>query len=291
MKLVRKAVIPVAGMGTRFLPATKAVPKELLPLLDKPVLQYIVEEAVAAGIEQIIFITNDQKGAIERYFSRDANLESFLESKGKTAELEAVRAVSHLAEFVFVPQSEPLGLGHAVLQARSVVGNEPFIVFGGDDVVQGSVPAAQELIDVYQQQHGSVIGVLEVPGENISRYGVIDPVETLGDRTWRLRDIVEKPTAETAPSQYGVGGRWLLQPEIFDILEHTPPGAGNEIQLTDAIRTLMDSHPVFATAYSGIYRDCGNKIEYLKAVFAFALSHPELGPELRPAIKELMTTL
>ncbi len=291
MKQVRKAVIPVAGMGTRFLPATKAVPKELLPLIDKPVLQYIVEEAVASGIEQIIFITNNQKGAIEQYFTQDRNLETFLESKHKLAELEAVRAVSELAEFVFIPQHEPLGLGHAVLQARTIVGDEPFMVFGGDDVVQGDVPAAKELIDVYAQHQGSVIGVLEVPGENISRYGVIDPVETLDERTWRLQDIIEKPAADVAPSHFGVGGRWLLAPEIFDILEDTPPGAGNEIQLTDAIRVLMQSSPVFARAYSGIYRDCGNKIEYLKAVLAFAVINLEVGAQLRETMKQLITEL
>ncbi len=287
---VRKAVIPVAGMGTRFLPATKAIPKELLPLVDKPVVQYIVEEAASAGIEQVVFIISDHKAAIEQHFSHDPVLEEFLRSKQKTAELTAVQAAADLVDVIFVEQHEPLGLGHAVLQAREVIGDEPFIVFGGDDVVQGPVSAAHELIEVYQQHQASVIGVLEVPGDAISRYGVIDPIETVGERSWRLRDIVEKPTPEAAPSSYGVGGRWLLTPNIFEYLQHQAPGAGGEIQLTDAIRALLqDQQSVFAKAYSGIYRDCGNKLEYLKAVVAFGLADPALSDDLRSYLRSLIT--
>lgn len=287
MTPIKKAVIPVAGMGTRFLPATKAIPKELLPLVDKPVVQYIVEEAVSSGIEEIIFVTSAHKGAIEKYFSKDAALESFLTEKGKETERAAVERVSELATFTFVEQDSPRGLGHAVLQAKAAVGNEPFVVFGGDDVVSGEVPAAQQLIDCYKEHGGSVIGVIDVPTDRINRYGVVDPEKTIDDTTIKLKSIVEKPSPEEAPSSFGAGGRWLLTPEIFTVLEKTTPGAGGEIQLTDAILALMKDQPVFAKVYSGTYHDCGNIVEYAKAVIHHSLLHPETATEVETYIREL----
>lgn len=287
MTPVKKAVIPVAGMGTRFLPATKAIPKELLPLVDKPVVQYVVEEAVASGIEEIVFVTSAHKGAIEKYFSKDEALESFLAEKGKEVERAAVERVSTLATFTFVEQDTPRGLGHAVLQAKEAIGNEPFVVFCGDDVVSGDVPAAQQLIDCYTQNGGSVIGVIEVPSERINRYGVVDPEKTIDDTTMKLKGIVEKPSPEDAPSSFGAGGRWLLTPEIFGVLETTTPGTGGEIQLTDAILALMKDQPVFAKAYSGTYHDCGNIVEYAKAVIHHSLLHPETATEIHTYIREL----
>lgn len=283
---VKKAVIPVAGMGTRFLPATKAIPKELLPLVDKPVVQYIVEEAVSSGIEEIVFVTSKEKDAIQDHFSQNEKLEKVLANKGKHEELKRVQKVSQLATFAYVEQDEPLGLGHAVLQARDAIGDEPFVVFGGDDVVSGP-PASQELIDVYTQHGGSVIGIMEVPEDRIDRYGVIDPAEQLDERTFALKGIVEKPSAQEAPSSYGVCGRWLLTPAIFDVLELTQPGAGGEVQLTDAILALMQKESVFAREYEGHYHDCGNIVEYAKAVLTYSLADDTVGPELRKTIKQL----
>ncbi len=288
MQKVRKAVIPVAGLGTRFLPVTKALPKEMLPIVDKPVIQYIVEEAVESGIDEIIFVTSENKIAIENHFDRNAALECLLEQKKKSNELSAVKDVAEMAEFIFVRQTDPLGLGHAVLQAKDVIGDDPFVVFGGDDVVEyESAPAAKQLIDVYERHSDPVIGVLEVPKEAVNRYGIIDPVEDMGENVARIKDIIEKPDVDVAPSQLGVGGRWLLTPDIFDHLEQTKPGAGNEIQLTDAIRELMNHRDVYAKTYDGIYRDCGNKTEYIKAMIAFAVRHEELGPAVKEYIQSL----
>lgn len=286
MKKIRKAVIPVAGIGTRYLPATKALPKELLPIVDKPVIQYIVEEAVAAGIEQVIFVNSQNKVAIENYFGRDRALEAILEQRGKHKEVALIQSISNLAEFISVQQHEPLGLGHAVLQARDVVGDEPFVVFGGDDIVESTVPAAKQLIDTAMQYDGSVIGVMPVTRECVERYGVISIAEQKEESVTRLNDIVEKPPADTAPSLLAVGGRWLFTPEIFPCLEKTQPGAGGEIQLTDAIRTLLAEHPVYAKQYDGIYRDCGNKTEYIKTMIAFALKHPDIGPAIKDYIQQ-----
>lgn len=284
---VRKAVIPVAGMGTRFLPATKAIPKELLPVVDKPVVQYIVEEMVASGIEEIIFIISDDKRPIEEHFTTNHNLEAFLEKKEKREALQTVREISALANFVFVSQNEPLGLGHAVLQAKDAIGNEPFMVCGGDDIIEGDIPAAQQMIDVYNTYGGSVFGVMEVPKESVSRYGIIDPEEDLGNGVMKAKGVVEKPAPKDAPSNFGAGGRWLLTPEIFAELENTSPGAGGEIQLTDAIMSLMKTQAVYAKAYEGIYRDCGNKVEYIKTVISYALKHEEMGDEIAEYIHTL----
>lgn len=287
MSAIHKAVIPVAGLGTRFLPATKALPKELLPLVDKPVLQHIVEEAILSDIHEIIFITSENKTAIERYFDKDAQLEQLLQEKGKFKELESIQWLSDMAQFTFVRQAEPLGLGHAVLLAKDIIGDEAFMVFGGDDIVESDVPAAKQMIDVYAEYGGPVIGVIDVPVDSVDRYGIIDPIETLPNDVYRLRDIIEKPLPAETPSTFGVGGRWLLTPDIFTVLEHTAPGSGSEIQLTDAIRTLVKQRDVYAKKYSGIYRDCGNKLEYTKAIIAFALKHPEIGADIKHYIKEI----
>ncbi len=287
MLKVRKAVIPVAGLGTRFLPMTKAMPKELLPLVDKPVVQCIVEEAKASGIEEVIFITNETKGALEQYFRPDEMLEHFLEMKGKNESLQMVRDVASLARFTYIRQEQPLGLGHAVLLAREAVGNEPFVVFGGDDVVESVVPAARQLIDAYEQHHSSVIGVMEVPQHNVSRYGIVDPAESIGKGVYRLKGIVEKPKPNEAPSRLAAGGRWLLTPDIFSFLEQAQPSADGEIQLTDALHAMMKVHPFYAVQYDGIYRDCGNKLEYVKAVLSVALHHPSIGAEVQEYIRTL----
>lgn len=286
MKKIRKAVIPVAGIGVRYLPQTKALPKELLPIVDKPVIQYIVEEAVRSGIEQIIFVNSQNKVAIENYFSRDRALEAILQQRGKQKEMEMIQAISNLAEFISVQQHEPLGLGHAVLQARDVVGDEPFLVFGGDDIVEGDTPAAQQLIDVAMEYDAPVIGVMPVSRESVDRYGVIAVAEQKSDTVTRLSDIVEKPSPEEAPSLLAVGGRWLFTADIFACLEQTKPGAGGEIQLTDAIRQLLTHTPVYAKQYSGVYHDCGNKTEYIKTMIAFALRHPEIGPAIHEYIHQ-----
>ncbi|MFH1425915.1 MAG: UTP--glucose-1-phosphate uridylyltransferase [Candidatus Kerfeldbacteria bacterium] len=286
MAVVRKAIIPVAGMGTRFLPATKAIPKELLPLVDKPVIQFIVEELRDSGVEEIIFVTNESKIAIERHFERDEPLECVLHEKNKHAELNAIKECVGLARYIFIPQTEPLGLGHAVLQARSIIHDEPFIVCGGDDVVEGE-PAAKELIEVYQKYGGSVVGVQEVPKDEVDRYGIVTPEKKLDDTLVKISDIIEKPPVEEAASNLAVSGRWLLTPEIFDHLEKTEPGAGGEIQLTDAIRSLMKEQDVYAKTYSGVYRDCGNKAEYVKAVLSFALKNEEVKDKLKEFIKQL----
>ncbi len=284
---VRKAVIPVAGLGTRFLPSTKAIPKEMLPLVDKPVIQYIVEEAVASGIEEVIFVTSENKASIGLHFDRSEELEELLGQKDKEKELSSIKDLAQMAKFSYVSQREPLGLGHAVLQARDAVGDEPFMVMAGDDVIESKVPAARQMIDLYEQYGGSVLGVMEVEEAAVSRYGIIDPDKELGDGSYHIKDVVEKPQLSEAPSRLGSGGRWLLTPDIFDILEHQKPGEAGEIQLTDAIRTLAAQGTVYAKKYEGIYRDCGNKLEYLKAVIAFSLRDEELGSSVRDYIKSL----
>lgn len=284
---VKKAVIPVAGRGTRFLPVTKAIPKELLPLVDKPVLQYIVEEAVSAGIEEIIFIINQEKQAVQKHFSKDEELEEMLLKQGKKEALAAISSITEKARYTFLHQEKPLGLGHAVLQARPHIGNEPFVVLSGDDVVRGGVASAtQELIEAYHLYHGPVIGVLEVPQESLHRYGIIDPREKKDDTTMELQGIVEKPQADQAPSSFGVGGRWLLDSDIFDILESLSPGTGGEIQLTDALLAFMAKKTVFAKVYSGTYHDCGNIVEYMKAVIDFGMEDEMMGSLLRDHIRK-----
>ena len=282
---VRKAVFPAAGWGTRFLPATKAQPKEMLPLVDKPIIQYAVEEAVAAGIEQVIIVTSSQKRAIEDHFDLSYELEHLLEEKGDIEMLRQVRHISDLAQVAYVRQKEQLGLGHAVLMAKDLIGHEPFAVILPDDVVVGDRPCIGQLIHAYQQTHGSVVAVMEVPREETSRYGVIAAQPT-GDpldhgRLHQVTQLVEKPDPARAPSNLAIIGRYVLTPKIFDKLEQTQRGAGGEIQLTDAIQAMMEEQAVYAYEFEGTRYDAGTVMGWLKASVELALQRPDLGGELR----------
>jgi UTP--glucose-1-phosphate uridylyltransferase len=287
---VRKAVFPAAGWGTRFLPATKAQPKEMLPLVDKPVIQYAVEEAVAAGIEQVIIVNSSQKRVIEDHFDLNYELEHLLEEKGEIEKLRQVRAITDLAQIAYVRQKEQLGLGHAVLMAKDLIGHEPFAVLLPDDVIVSDRPCIGQLINAYHQHHGSVVAVAEVPREETSRYGIIagEPVEGPdGDRTYRISQLVEKPEPDDAPSNLGVIGRYVLTPKIFEKLEQTQRGAGGEIQLTDAIQALMDEQSVFGYAFEGQRYDAGTTMGWLQASVELALARPDLGTEFRDYLRTL----
>ena len=288
---VRKAVFPAAGWGTRFLPATKAQPKEMLPLVDKPVIQYAVEEAVAAGIEHVIIVTSSQKRAIEDHFDISFELEHLLESKGDIDMLRRVRRISDLAQISYVRQKEQLGLGHAVLMAKEAVGHEPFAVLLSDDVIVSEEPCIGQLMRVYEQVRSSVVAVLEVDRREADRYGVIDPVApggpTADERLFRVRGLVEKPNPEDAPSNLGIVGRYVLTPKIFDKLEQTPRGANGEIQLTDAIESLMAEQDVYAYAFEGVRYDAGTTMGWLKASVELALQRPDVGPQFRQYLSEL----
>jgi UTP--glucose-1-phosphate uridylyltransferase len=288
---VRKAVFPAAGWGTRFLPATKAQPKEMLPLVDKPVIQYAVEEAVAAGIEQVIIVTSSQKRAIEDHFDLNYELEHLLEEKGDIEKLRQVRHISDLAQVAYVRQKEQLGLGHAVLMAKDLIGHEPFAVILPDDVVVADRPCIGQLIHVYQEHHGSVVAVTEVPPEETRRYGVIGGEHTEEgsdrERTYRVHSIVEKPEPGAAPSNLAVIGRYVLTPKIFDKLEQTQRGTGGEIQLTDAIQALMEEQAVFAYAFEGQRYDAGTTMGWLKASVELALARPDTGSEFREYLRSL----
>jgi len=281
---VRKAVFPAAGWGTRFLPATKAQPKEMLPLVDKPVIQYGIEEAVAAGIEHVIIVTSSQKRAIEDHFDHSYELEQLLEEKGDIDMLRRVRQIGDMVQISYVRQKEQLGLGHAVLMAKEVVGHEPFAVILSDDVVVGDRPCIGQLIEAYTHTHGSVVAVMQVPDDEVSRYGVIDPdpdANNGDDGLYRVRGLVEKPPAESAPSNLAIIGRYVLTPKIFEMLETTPRGAGGEIQLTDAIQKLMAEQDVFAYAFEGRRYDAGTTMGWLKASVELALERPDIGAEFR----------
>jgi UTP--glucose-1-phosphate uridylyltransferase len=283
---VRKAVIPAAGLGSRLLPATKAVPKEMLPVVDKPVIQYIVEEAAASGIEQVVIITSRGKTPLEDHFDRHFELEYRLKQLGKTALLEAVVKAATLVEVVFVRQPEPLGNGHAVLCARDVVGNEPFAMMWGDDFVDSEVPCLAQLLRVFEQYDASVLAAVRVPREDWNKYGMIagEPVD---ERTFRVRSIIEKPSIEESPSDLGQVKGSVLTPEIFDMLAKTPPKKGNEIWLVDAIHSLISIQPVYAYLFEGRRYDAGNALEFLKANVELALARPDLqGP-----LKEYLQTL
>src|SRR5881392_2937059 len=275
---VRKAVFPAAGLGTRFLPATKAQPKEMLPLVDKPIIQYGVEEAVASGIANIILVTGRGKNAIEDHFDVSLELESFLEARGKREQLEEVRKISNMINFAYVRQGEPLGLGHAVLVTRELVGDEPFAVILGDDVIDADPPAIKQLIDVFERLGGPVLAVERVPRDDISSYGVIaiEPDSRLGDGIYRVRDLVEKPTKEEAPSDLAIIGRYVLTPDIFPCLAKTKSDRTGEIQLTNGLRELLKSRPIYACEVKGVRHDTGNKLGFLKAVVYFALRRPDL---------------
>src|SRR5262245_35127038 len=288
---VRKAVFPAAGWGTRFLPATKAQPKEMLPLVDKPVIQYAVEEAVAAGIEQVIIVTSSQKRAIEDHFDLDYELEHLLEEKGEIEKLRQVRHISDLAQVAYVRQKEQLGLGHAVLMAKDLIGHEPFAVILPDDVVVADRPCIGQLIHAYQQHHGAVVAVMEVPPEETSRYGVIagERVEDGDDpdRTYRVTDIVEKPDPGSAPSNLAVIGRYVLTPKIFEKLEQNQRGPGGECKHTDAIEARMYEQSVFGYAFEGQRYDAGTTMGWLQASVELALTRPDTGSAFRDYLRSL----
>jgi UTP--glucose-1-phosphate uridylyltransferase len=275
LKKVRKAIIPAAGLGTRFLPATKAMPKEMLPIVDKPTIQYIVEEAVASGIEDIIIVTGKGKRAIEDHFDNAWELEHNLADKGKLDLLEKVRYSSNLANIHYIRQKQPLGLGHAVWCARNFIGDEPFAVLLGDDIVQSDTPCLKQLMDQFEQTHSSIIGVQEVPEEETHRYGIIDPAGSQG-RRYQVENFVEKPAPGTAPSNLAIIGRYILTPEIFLFLEKQEQGAGGEIQLTDAIQKLNQIQRVFAYQFEGKRYDVGEKLGFIQTTIEIALQDPEL---------------
>lgn len=271
---IRKAVIPAAGLGTRFLPATKAQPKEMLPIVDKPAIQFIIEEAILSGIEEILIITGRNKRAIEDHFDRAVELELTLKEQGKYDLLGLVQEISDVT-IHYVRQKEAKGLGHAVLCAKQFVGNEPFAVLLGDDIVDASVPCLKQLMDVYEDYGGSVLGVQEVPRDKVSSYGIVQPTR-VKDNLWKAIDLVEKPAVEEAPSQLAVLGRYIIEPEIFELLENTEPGRGGEIQLTDALRRLAEIRAVYAYNFEGRRYDIGDKQGYLEATIEYALKRPEL---------------
>lgn len=285
MKLTR-AVFPVAGFGTRFLPASKAIPKELIPLVDKPALQYVVEEAVGAGFTTAIFVTAEGKSAIEDHFDRSLRLEAFLAERGKDDLLAAVQRVGELVEVVAVRQKQALGLGHAVLQAASLLANEPFSVLLGDDVIVGEPPAISRLVEVHRQTGASVIALMEVPEEEISHYGCA-AVEPFSDGIFRIRDLVEKPHPSQAPSRMAVIGRYILTPTVLEELRQTPPDASGEIQLTEGLRRTLTREPVYGCTFPGRRYDAGNKLDFLRATVELALTHPELGQDFRRFLEEL----
>ncbi|MGE0702590.1 MAG: UTP--glucose-1-phosphate uridylyltransferase GalU [Vicinamibacterales bacterium] len=277
---VRKAVFPAAGLGTRFLPATKAQPKEMLPLVDKPIIQYGVEEAVASGVSNIILVTGRGKNAIEDHFDVAVELETFLEARGKRDQLAEIRKISNMINFAYVRQGEPLGLGHAVLVTRDLVGDEPFAVILGDDVIDANPPAIKQLIDVFEQVQGPVIAVERVPRKDISSYGVIAPAaDRMAEGVYRIADLVEKPLVDEAPSDLAIIGRYILTPDIFPALSAIKSDRTGEIQLTNGLRELLKSRPIYACLIDGVRHDTGNKLGFLKAVTYFALKRPDLaGP-------------
>jgi UTP--glucose-1-phosphate uridylyltransferase len=286
---VRKAVFPAAGLGTRFLPATKAQPKEMLPLVDKPIIQYGVEEAVGAGIDNIILVTGRGKNAIEDHFDVSVELESFLEARGKADQLAEIRKISNLINFAYVRQGEPLGLGHAVLVTKNLVGDEPFAVILADDVIDADPPAMKQMIDVFNRVGGPVLLVERVPKDEISNYGVIAPDTTvdLGPGVYRVSDLVEKPPAHEAPSDLAIIGRYILTPDIFPALAATKSDRTGEIQLTNGLKELLKQRPVYACEVNGVRHDTGNKLGFLKAVVYFALRRPDLADKFSAYLRSL----
>ena len=284
---IRKAVIPAAGLGTRFLPTTKSIPKEMLPLADKPLIQHIIEEAVASGIRQIIVITSSAKIAIEEYFKRNLALESVLQEKGETELLEGVRRISTLANISFIRQDQPLGLGHAILATREIIGNEPLAVFLPDDIFDTDPPLMKQMIDVYQRHRGSVIALRKVAKEDTVRYGIVQ-TDQVAERIYRILDMVEKPAPEEAPSNLAIMGRYILTPEIFEALIDTQPGTGGEIQLTDGLALLLKQQAIYGYAFDGTYYDAGKPLGFLKASVSLGLHHPGMGNELREHLRKLV---
>ncbi|WP_048717615.1 UTP--glucose-1-phosphate uridylyltransferase GalU [Bacillus sp. 522_BSPC] len=290
MKKVRKAIIPAAGLGTRFLPATKSIPKEMLPILDKPTIQYIVEEAIDSGIEEIIIVTGKEKRAIEDHFDFSIELENNLKQKGKNDLLEKVQHASRLADIHYVRQKEPKGLGHAVWSARKFIGNEPFAVLLGDDIVQADVPSLKQLINKYEATNSSVIGVQKVNDDETHRYGIIDP-KFNNDRLYEVRSFVEKPKPGTAPSNLAIMGRYVLKPEVFHFLGEQSVGIGGEIQLTDAIQKLTEFQKVFAFDFEGKRFDVGEKLGFIKTTIEFAVMEEEFREEIITYLQSILNRI
>jgi UTP--glucose-1-phosphate uridylyltransferase len=283
---IRKAVFPAAGLGTRFLPATKAQPKEMLPLVDKPAIQYVVEEAVASGIDNIIIVTGRGKSAIEDHFDVAYELEQLLKQRGKPDLLRQVRSISDMIQVSYVRQKEALGLGHAILMAKELVGREPFAVFLGDDIIHSRTPVMRQMIEAYRRRRCSLVAVEKVDRTRSSDYGMV-AIKPGGGRVQRVTDLVEKPPPDEAPSDLAIIGRYILVPEIFDALESTRPGRGGEIQLTDALRRLLKRHPIYAYRFQGIRYDTGNKLGFLKATVEFALRRPDLSADFHAYLRDL----
>jgi UTP--glucose-1-phosphate uridylyltransferase len=283
---VTKAIIPAAGLGTRFLPATKAQPKEMLPIVDKPTLQYIIEEAVDSGIEEILIITGRNKQSIEDHFDKSIELELELEKKGKDDLLQMVRRISDMVNIHYIRQKEPKGLGHAIYCARSFIGNEPFAVMLGDDVVDAETPCLAQMIQVYNEYKTTVLGVQEVPRSEVDKYGIIDG-KAIEERIYKVKDLVEKPSPDESPTNIAILGRYIISPQIFEILEHTVPGKGGEIQLTDALRTLVTQEAMYAYIFEGKRYDAGDKMGFLQATVEFALKREDLHEPFMKYLKEL----
>ena len=281
MKRIRKAVIPVAGLGTRFLPATKAIPKEMLTIVDRPTIQYIVEEVVASGIDEVVLITSEGKSAIENHFDYDFQLDTILKQKNKQTLREELSKISNLIDIVSVRQKEPLGLGHAIWMARNVIGDEPFLVLLGDDLVRSKKPCCRQMIDLYNQVNESIVAIQRVPLDQTFQYGIVEGTETEFDSTYKVKRMVEKPAPGTCNSDMAIIGRYLLMPEIFDFLGRTTPGHGGEIQLTDALLALSNKRGMFAYEFEGKRYDAGDKLGYLKAIVDIALDHHTLSQAFR----------
>jgi len=286
LTMVRKAVFPAAGLGTRFLPATKAQPKEMLPLVDKPTIQYVVEEAVASGLEAIILVTGRNKRAIEDHFDAAFELEYYLQDRGKMEELAQIKTISEMASVSYVRQKEPLGLGHAILCARPLVGEEPFAVFLGDDIIVSAVPCMRQLLGAYERYGGPVLAVMRIPREEIGRYGVI-AARPIAGNIFEVLDLVEKPEPREAPSDLAIVGRYVLTPDLFPILAETAPDARGEIQLTNGLRALRARRPLYAVEFEGKRHDTGEKLGFLKATVEFALARPDLADAFRAYLRGL----
>ncbi len=285
-KSITKAVFPAAGLGTRFLPATKASPKEMLPLVDKPLIQYVVEEAVSSGIDQVVVITGRGKRAIEDHFDVAFELEEDLKAKGKHKLLSEVQRIANLVTFCYIRQKKALGLGHAVLMAKRIIGDEPFAVLLGDDIIDAEVPALQQMMEVYKRYPATILAIQKVPKSQTHHYGIIDG-KKIEDGIYLVRDLVEKPSPDRAPSNLAIIGRYILTPEVFRSLEHTKPGKGGEIQLTDGLKILMDKQPIYAYEFQGARHDAGDKLGFLKATVEFGLKNVEFGDDFRSYLKKL----
>ena len=283
---IRKAVIPVAGLGTRFLPATKSIPKEMLTIVDRPTIQYIVEEVVASGIEQVILVTSAGKSAIENHFDYDFELDTVLQMKKKEIMAEELNHISNLIDIVSVRQKKPLGLGHAIWSTRNVVGNEPFVVVLGDDLVLSKEPCCHQMISLFEEVQESIVAIQRVPMDQTKNYGIVEG-QPYKERTYKVEKMFEKPAPGVTESNMAIIGRYILQPEIFSLLEETEPGHGGEIQLTDALLKLSRKRPMYAYEFEGMRFDAGDKLGYLKAIIAFGTRHPELGEEFKQYIKQV----